>query len=1124
MKTTRSKNIIKEASKVISDSVDTLKKASKKKTETKPIVKKKAEPIVWDYPLGMDISFFDASLSYEISGYRPITKTEGLDFDPEWFVEARNNYLSTGHYTQHIFGSKGYRDFWHEEYKRCRNGYTVNGYTVTGEHYFFLNYYNLPIIEEGKKASSGRQKSFPKFFVSQYQYFHYVDIAKKLHKHIALMKARGVGFSEVSASMAANQYTTIRESITMIACYDKGKLERTLSKVWDALKFLDSNTDGGMFKLRQLSDTAFVKKSGHYNTSKGNKTPAGWQSTVEGVVADDPQKIRGDRVDLMVLDEAGCHAPGTEVLMYDGSLKKVEDVVIGDVLMGDDGTPRNVLELHNGTSEMYKITPSNGDVQIVNKDHLVYCLKDIRGTNDKEEVAIKVSELYNKSRYKGSNYLRNYWLVKSDKVSFPKEDVPIDPYLLGLWLGRGLPGSPCFFVKREGVEEFLQDYAEDNGYSLEFQGFYYSRICKMLRLRALDGDDMFVKSLMQLGIYHKKDIPDSYMKNSRDVLLDFLAGFIDSNAEYNSVKDNIVCYARTDDEIILLEKVWKICKTLGLKVSSGLSKEYAKGIKSGKQFLRFRILSNTKSIPCRAIGQMRKKPKTKGSPLLARFKIEKHNVGEYYGFGVDGNHLFLLRDYTVCHNSWNGLLKAFVQAQALVEVQGVAFGAISLGGTGGDKGANLDGLRTIYYNPEPYGVLPYRHNYTSDGSQILSGYFIPAFTQSMVSGMVDHRGYCDEEANKAHLQKNRDQYLSVPQSLIHHCAEYCWNAEEAFALEGDNKFNKVLLSEQLAQIRLHKTGPRPTKGYIDYIYKDGRHDANNISGFKWVPTKEGKVEILEHPVWSELFEADIKRKEREANAKGIKFERPPAYKEMNDLYVAGVDGIDIGKNQTSSETKGASEFCIIIYKRAFGLNEPQIVCMYKDRPNEVRTAYKTAMCLLRYYNCKVNVEATRVGFINWARYSNQLKWFMRRPQATLQNIKNGNSKSYGTPATRQIIEMQTDLIAEFIEDYCHTIWFEDVLDQMVRYSIENKTKFDIIAALGMVMLADQELSGRSPVFVTNVDDTFEDFGYYIDDNGYRQWGIIPKQKNHNILYGGGQAYDPYRLETSDTRYHQEYDQ
>lgn len=773
----KKQNVIKQAKQVIQNTVDNLKQPTQsvKKTPKKEAVK--TEPFRWDFPLSADVAYFDANLSYELTGYRPITKDKGLDFRPEWFTEARDTYLRTGHYTSFLPGSKHYRDFWHEEYRRCRNGYTVNGYTVTGEHYFFLNYYQLPIVDGDQKAGSGRNRSFPSFFVSQYQFFHYVDLAKKLHKHIALMKARSVGFSEISASMAANQYTTVRESITMIACYDKGKLERTLSKVWNALRFLDSHTDGGMFKLRQLSDTALVKKSGHFNMSKGNKIPAGWQSMIEGVVADDPQKIRGDRVDLMVLDEYG---------------------------------------------------------------------------------------------------------------------------------------------------------------------------------------------------------------------------------------------------------------------------------------------------------------------------------------------------------SWPDSIKAFVQAQALVEVQGVAFGTIQVGGTGGDKGAALAGLNTIYYNPEPYGVLPYRHNYTSDGSTILSGYFIPAFTQSMVPGMTDERGYCDEEENKKYLQAKRDQYLNVPQSLIHYCAEYCWTAEEAFALEGDNKFNKVLLADQLAQIRLHKTGPRPVHGNLAYTYKDNQHKPENIDGFVWTPHKDGKVQILEHPVWSEAYKKNIKALEQKAAQEGRSFTPPQAYQEMRDLYVAGVDGIDIGKNQTSSETRDPSEFCLVIYKRAFGMNDPQIVCIYKDRPNEVRTAYKTAMCLIRYYNCKVNVEATRVGFINWARYTNQLQWLMRRPQATLQNIKNGNSRAFGTPATAAIISMQTELIANFIEDYSHTIWYEDVLDQLVRYSDENKTKFDIVAALGMAMLADQDLTGRIPIRVQPVDETFTDFGYYIDENGYRQFGIIPKQKNPDIKYGGGNAYDPFRLETSDTRYHQEY--
>jgi len=105
-------------------------------------------------------------LSYELTGYKPINKYQGLDFNPNWFTQARDNKRSTGHYCSYHFGSKSYREFWNEEYRRCRDGYTVNGYTITGDHYFFLNYYQLMNTAETKKAGEGRFMDFPNFLVS----------------------------------------------------------------------------------------------------------------------------------------------------------------------------------------------------------------------------------------------------------------------------------------------------------------------------------------------------------------------------------------------------------------------------------------------------------------------------------------------------------------------------------------------------------------------------------------------------------------------------------------------------------------------------------------------------------------------------------------------------------------------------------------------------------------------------------------------------------------------------------------------------------------------------------------------------------------------------------------------
>lgn len=722
----------------------------------------------WDITKDMKIECFDPTLSYELTGYRPIDETHGLDFDPSWFTEVRETFLRTGRYCSYLPRSKRWDAFWKEQYTRCKYGMTSHGYTITGDNYFFLNFYQLPVVDMGKASGEGTNESFPVFFASQYTFFHYLQMCRVLHKNAALMKARSIGFSEINASLAARLYTTIKRSRTMITCFKDTYLNGTFSKLDHALTFINTNADG-FFKPR-LTDKALEKKSGYQVKIDGQFTDFGWRSVVIGINGSKPSNIRGDRVDLLIYDEAG---------------------------------------------------------------------------------------------------------------------------------------------------------------------------------------------------------------------------------------------------------------------------------------------------------------------------------------------------------SWPDLTTAVVQGQELCEVQGVPRGIMLFGGTGGDFGPPLEGLKKIYYNPRAFKILPFRHKWTQDGTTIESGFFLPYFLQSLNPEYMDSRGVCNQTEYKKLLQEERNNLLAVPEEYLKKCAERCWNAEEAFTLEGQNKFNKMKIADQLARIRLHKIGPRPQVGTIDYTYKSNKHSLENIDGFRWL-LNSGKVQILEHPVWSDLYKEQIEKQKREAEEQGIDFEAP-VYTEMNDLYVAGIDGIDIGAAQTSKETRDPSDFCIVIKRRAFGLNEPQYVAMYKDRPQNIREAYKIAMCMCRYYNCKINIEATRVGMITWARENKCLQYFMKRPRATLTDIKYGTTKQYGTPATKTIIEQQTDLIADYVEDYGHNIWFEDMLEQLNGYNDENKTKFDIIAALGMVELADQELSGRQPTKVDKEVEEFQDYGYYINDKGYREFGVIPKKQSNQIVIKQEENNDPYRIETSDPR-------
>lgn len=148
----------------------------------------------WDVPIDQTINYFDPTLSYELTGYRPINDKQGLDFNPEWFIQARKTYQQTGHYSEYLFGSKAFADFWDLQFDRCRNGMESHGYKITGDHYFFLNFYQLPNLDTAK-AGIGRAIDFPDFYVAQYEWFHYLEMCKLLRKNAALMKARGLNTS-----------------------------------------------------------------------------------------------------------------------------------------------------------------------------------------------------------------------------------------------------------------------------------------------------------------------------------------------------------------------------------------------------------------------------------------------------------------------------------------------------------------------------------------------------------------------------------------------------------------------------------------------------------------------------------------------------------------------------------------------------------------------------------------------------------------------------------------------------------------------------------------------------------------------------------------------------------------
>ena len=111
----RPKKIIPEEVQQIIDIVNDNK--TKEEQEYHQIVEevkqKYKNPGAWDVSISDNIDFFDSRLSYELTGYKPINKTKGLDFNPDWFRQDAIRKLSTGRYSPPSIkiGSKSHFDF-----------------------------------------------------------------------------------------------------------------------------------------------------------------------------------------------------------------------------------------------------------------------------------------------------------------------------------------------------------------------------------------------------------------------------------------------------------------------------------------------------------------------------------------------------------------------------------------------------------------------------------------------------------------------------------------------------------------------------------------------------------------------------------------------------------------------------------------------------------------------------------------------------------------------------------------------------------------------------------------------------------------------------------------------------
>jgi replicative DNA helicase len=343
-----------------------------------------------------------------------------------------------------------------------------------------------------------------------------------------------------------------------------------------------------------------------------------------------------------------CLGKGTKVLMYDGTLRQVEDIEVGDLLMGDDSTSRKVLSTVRGKEKMYWIRQNKGIDYRVNESHIL-SLKRSRseGSHKNGDVLnISVREYINKSTKFKSNY-KGYKVA----VEFSEKSTTIEPYFLGLWLGDGRSSDVRIASQDPEIVDYLNNYAEK--LNLNLSSYFVEGKCPIYAITTGAKGNLnkasLQKELRDLQLLDNKHIPENYLINSTKNRLELLAGLIDSDGHYLNDSNG---YEITFKNENLAKQLKFLCDSLGFRSSLIPKKARIRSINFESDVYRVRFFGDVDKIPVKVI---RKKAVAWRDQHRnwhqTGITVEYDKIDDYYGFVIDGNHLFVLEDMTVTHNT-----------------------------------------------------------------------------------------------------------------------------------------------------------------------------------------------------------------------------------------------------------------------------------------------------------------------------------------------------------------------------------------------------------------------------------------------------------------------------------------
>lgn len=352
----------------------------------------------------------------------------------------------------------------------------------------------------------------------------------------------------------------------------------------------------------------------------------------------------------------GCHAKNTAIIMYDGTKKMVQDIAVGDKIMGVDNKPRIVQSLIRGNDKLFKVNQSRGISYIVNEGHILaleYSAKrKYKGFKKGDRVNMSLHDYMNLP-----DYIRRHFKGYKGSYELEEKEYDIPPYIIGLWLGDGSKNSTRISVnpKEKQIIEDLEEYAISINKKLTIrQEQNENCLCvDVCDSNNRNDGNKFRQSLIKYNLMGNKHIPECYFYGSKTQRSDLLAGLINTDGwARNGRGRKTVCFGNTNLDLIMGAK--RLADSLGYTTNIIKAREetIGSGICEGCKLKPYYYLSIHEFDNKHLMSNKKTDTTTisKRNFNTSTLNIEEVESGDFYGFELDGDRLYMIEDGTVTHN------------------------------------------------------------------------------------------------------------------------------------------------------------------------------------------------------------------------------------------------------------------------------------------------------------------------------------------------------------------------------------------------------------------------------------------------------------------------------------------